>query len=154
MGAVEVVVPVDGQGMDVVHLLLGRFWEVVTLAAGDRALPTETWRAEFAIAVVEIAANIVRYAYPNRVDGPSFTLALRLYLDHIEAVLTDEGIAFAPPAEVAPAAVSVDELAVDLLEGGYGLWLAHSAVDEVGHERTADGANRWRLAKRLPLEVR
>jgi anti-sigma regulatory factor (Ser/Thr protein kinase) len=133
--------------LDAVHHTLARFWRAVDATLS--APPTEVWRLQFATAVGEIAANIVRYAYPNG-DAGTLCLRFRLHVDRVEAHLIDQGVPFrltAPP----PRALSDDPM--ELPEGGYGLHIARAALDHVRYRRTAAGANSWRLVKRFSVHT-
>ena len=84
-----------------VHAALERFW-----AAADQALPhppDTAWRARFATAVAEIAANIVEHAYPPGMPAGRLRLRLRAYPTYVEAQFCDAGIPFQPWASAAPA---------------------------------------------------
>ena len=139
-----VVVPATAMRLADLHDALGRFW-----AAVDQALahpPDVTWRLQFATAVAEIGANIVRYAYPAHLEPGLMRLRLRAYGDRAEACFTDEGIAFTgssdPGNRRAP-----DPL--ELPEGGFGLALARASLDQLDYSRTPEGTNCWRLVKWL-----
>jgi serine/threonine-protein kinase RsbW len=95
---------------------------------------------------MEIAVNVVRYAYPPGHKPGNIKLRLRLYDDRVEALLTDRGVPFEEPADpTSPAEIDL----LDPAEGGYGLSVARTAVDCLEYSRSARGANRWRLVKRL-----
>lgn len=101
---------------------------------------------EFATAVGEIAANIIRHALPASTEEAGFQLQLRLYLSRVEAEFTDRGLPFDAGAE----APHTTPDAGALWEHGYGLALARAALDELRYERGDSGCNTWRLIKRLP----
>ena len=130
------------------HAALARFWS----GAAARGLePSAEWRARFDTAVIEIAGNILRHAYPAGHKPGNVKLRLRLYADRAEALLTDRGIPFEePPAPAADA--EVDPL--ELPEGGYGLSIARAALDRLEYTRRARGANRWQLVKKLERAAR
>ena len=138
----RVVVPATPDHFAALHDALDRCWE-----AARRALAQPPERArwlEFTTAVMEIATNIVRHAYPDDAAPARLELRLRVYADRIEARFTDRGVPFSAPAEPAS-----DELDIpDLTEGGYGLALARAAVDRLDYHRTPGGLNRWRLVTR------
>jgi serine/threonine-protein kinase RsbW len=123
-----------------VHAALDRAWLV--LDAASPAPPATGWRDLFRTAVAEIAANVVRHAYPPSRAARPFELQVLLYDDRIEALFLDHGVAWDPAEEpVAP-----DPL--DLPEGGLGLAVARGALDELSYRRERDGRNVWRLVKR------
>jgi serine/threonine-protein kinase RsbW len=98
------------------------------------------------LAVHEICTNIVEHAYGERpggriaahasVEKSSFRSKRRLLVE-----LRDSGVAYTP----------ADTNEIDLNtphEGGYGLYLSRTLMDEVRYERQALG-NRWQLSKRV-----
>ena len=111
--------------------------------ASTKDAPPARWRDLFRTAVAEIAANIVRHAYPPSHDARSFELKVLVYDDRLVAQFADRGVAWDPGAEpVAP-----DPL--DLPEGGLGLAIARGALDELTYRREPNGTNVWRLLKRI-----
>lgn len=137
----------DAPALAAVHDALRRFWERTTgvLPAPDQ----QTWRLEFATAVLEIASNIVRHAHPPGQRAAAFSLRLRLFQDGAEAVLTDSGGALtaALPDRGLPDPLEPDW--TSLPEAGMGLAVARAAVDELDYQRRGD-SNVWRLTKRFP----
>jgi serine/threonine-protein kinase RsbW len=141
----SIKVPAMAQDLAAMHTALDRFW-----AALDQVLaqpPDPRWRLLFATAVAEIGANIVRHAYGASTEPGTMHLRLRAYDDRVEALFTDQGVAFVAPPNVASALPADDPLA--LPEGGYGLAIARTAVDQLDYARTPDGRNQWRLVKRI-----
>jgi serine/threonine-protein kinase RsbW len=135
-------VPAVAEELGVLHAALDRFWGVL-----DRTLPrppSQDWRVRFATALAEIAANIIRHAYPAGTDRRPLRLRLRLYEDRLVATFTDRGISFAPPDPPG----STPDL-TELREGGYGLALARAGLDRLDYRRTTAGTNCWRLMKRF-----
>ena len=108
--------------------------------------PDATWRAEFATSLAEVAANIVRHAYPPGTAADLVQIRLRLYPNRAEATLTDAGIPYEPPSR--PPA-SADRDLLDLAEGGWGLAIARAAVDDLRYRRLPGGKNRWQIVKRM-----
>jgi anti-sigma regulatory factor (Ser/Thr protein kinase) len=121
--------PNDPARLDEMQDALERFWAAARSAGVQ---PTDDWRSRFERAVMEIADNVVRHAYPPGHKPGNVKLRLRLYPDRVEALVTDRGIAFVEPADP-----------------GHGLTFARAAVDYFEYSRRARGANRWRLLKRL-----
>ncbi len=151
--------------LGVLHGLLGRFW-----AGVDQAVPAPprlVCRLSFATAVAEIAANIVRHAYPaGTAQSGRLRLRLRAFPDRIEARFTDRGLPFTSPQPIAvgesaePAATGCGDVkggpgpdplddVSRVAESGYGLRLARATLDELEYTRTPGGRNTWRLVKRL-----
>lgn len=142
----SVDMPAAFAGMDDVHAALARFW-----AAAEPVLPTwpdGRWRGLFDSTVAEIAANIVRHAYPPEQTGGRFSLDLRGFPDRVEASLYDNGVRYEPPPALPDVDLS-DALASSGLDGGWGLPIAWAAVDRLEYERTPEGRNCWRIEKRL-----
>src|SRR5262249_46236044 len=108
--------------------------------------PDGAWRNQFATAVAEIAANIIRHAYAGASEPGPMRLHLYAYPDRVEAYFTDRGVAFMPPPAVEEEPES--EL-LELPESGRGLAVAQACLDELEYRRTAEGTNEWRLAKRF-----
>lgn len=134
-------------GLGALHELLGRFFGAVNRVVPNP--PGQEWSLQFTTAVMEIANNIVRYAYPAVAEPGPLELRLRAYPGRIEAWFTDRGVKYAPPAVIAPASMS-DELDVFAIpEGGYGLTLVRAAVNRLDYHRTQKGVNHWRLVKRF-----
>ena len=169
---VAIHVPATAARLQDVHDALARFWAAVARRLGSA--PPGAWRAAFETAVAEVAANIVRHAYPPGFPPGTMRFRLHAYRDAIEARFADHGVGFrapaapgndaprrplAPqPAPAAPAAAGaageddLDDLlaALELAEGGYGLPLAQAALDTLDYRRSARGENEWWLVKRLP----
>lgn len=154
----QVVVAATPARLEDLHALLERFWAGVDQAVP--APPEPICRLPFATAVVEIAANIVRHAYPAGAEPGRLRLRLRAFPDRIEARFTDCGLPFAPqpPIDLGPATPAtgagpgldpLDDVSL-VAEGGYGLRIARAAVDELDYARTRGGRNAWRLVKWFP----
>ena len=138
------VVPAKPEELAAVHAAVERFWHAVDGALAQP--PDHECRMRFAIAVVEIATNIIRHAYPTGTQSGAMQLCLRAYADRAVACFTDQGVAFPGSLE----AGSVPDLdASELPEGGYGLALARASLDRLDYSRTPDGQNRWRLLKQF-----
>jgi anti-sigma regulatory factor (Ser/Thr protein kinase) len=97
-------------------------------------------------AVVEIATNILRHAYPPGTPPGSMELRLLAFRDRVEARFSDHGTAFQDAVRLATARVP-DPAA--LAEGGYGLALARATLDRLEYTRSSLGRNSWLLAKQL-----
>jgi anti-sigma regulatory factor (Ser/Thr protein kinase) len=92
--------------------------------------------------LIEIATNVIRYAYPP-VSGGNLEIRLRLHWDRLEALLTDRGQPF-----VEPETIAVD-WSDELPESGLGLSLARRALDRLEYDRDSSGRNHWWLVKLL-----
>ena len=123
--------PAEPASLDRVHALLEAVW-----TAHEDVLPAD--RMPFALAVTEVAGNIVQHA------GDGHPLAFSLHVDVRPEVLTAE---FEDPGR----RVDVDLTAVSLpgaaAESGRGLALALRCVDHLEYRRDG-GTNRWRLLRR------
>ena len=97
--------------------------------------PDDAWRMRFELAVAEVAANVIEHARPT-------TMSFRLDAapTSVTAEFTYEGPGWTDAHRSAQ-----DNL---LAERGRGLFLARTAVDEVGYQRD-EGVVRWRLQKRV-----
>ena len=139
-----IVVPATAQQLGSVHAALDRFWATVDTTVTRP--PDRKWRAGFATAVAEIAANIICHAYRAAREPGPMRLHLCAYPDRVEADFTDQGVAFKPPPSVE------DRPEADLLElpeSGRGLAVAQACLDELEYRRTGEGTNEWRLVKRF-----
>jgi anti-sigma regulatory factor (Ser/Thr protein kinase) len=148
----RVVVPATPDHFAALHDALDRCW-----GAARRVLaqpPAHARWLEFTTAVMEIANNIVRHAYPDDAVPARLQLRLRVYADRIEARFTDRGVPFSAPAALVSAPAGDEPDIPDIpdipgiAEGGYGLALARAAVDRLDYHRTPGGLNRWRLVAR------
>jgi anti-sigma regulatory factor (Ser/Thr protein kinase) len=141
--AEEVTLPADAASLGPLQDALDGF--VTRALAAGLSLPDGS-RWLFATAVGEIAANIVRHAYPPGVAGPTMSLCLRLYADRIEGRFTDRGVRYWKTGELPPVTLEDWEA---LPESGYGLAMARAALTELSYRRLPDGQNRWELVKVL-----
>ena len=122
-----------------VHAALDRAWVALDALAPEP--PTSGWRDLFRTAVAEIAANIIRHAYPPSGRARPFELQVQIYQDRLVARFADSGVAWEPTDE--PAAPDP----LDLPQGGLGLAVARGALDELRYRRKPDGTNVWQLVK-------
>ena len=113
-----------------------RHW-LADLLAGWRL--TEPDAADLALAVTEVCSNIARHGYRER-PGDIEVQVTRL-ATAVQVTIVDRAPPFVPEQVALPTA---DELA----EGGYGLGLVWSVIDEVSVEPVAGGGNRTVLLKR------
>lgn len=103
----------------------------------------------FKTAVIEIATNILRHAYPPNDPNASLTFKLMLFDRQLEAIFYDHGIAFTHPLEGhSPNLDDIDDI-LDVPEGRYGLFLALQALDSLNYSRSDAGINEWHLIKLL-----
>jgi anti-sigma regulatory factor (Ser/Thr protein kinase) len=94
------------------------------------------------LAADEIFANIAGHAYEDRADGwVSVSLAFDAASRRFMVELHDTGAPFDPSSVPAP---DLDTLS----EGGYGLFLAQTLMDDVIYTTRPDG-NCWLLIKQL-----
>jgi serine/threonine-protein kinase RsbW len=103
--------------------------------------------ADILLAVGEALTNIVRHAYGGR-PGQPIHLRLTLGPDAVEIALGDES-----PRSFDARAVSAPR-PEDLAEGGYGLHLIHTLMDDVRYTRAGNGGTVVHLLKQVPLEPR
>ncbi|MCM3697481.1 ATP-binding protein [Microbacterium oleivorans] len=133
MGAETVVREVSGPAdlslVDAVHEALDDMWEAVPdVSDEDRML--------FALAVSEIATNVVEHATGEQ--EATVSIRLSVAADELVAVMSDD----ADPALIRLDRVSMPDADA---ESGRGLALALAALDELRHE--ADDGNVWVLRR-------
>lgn len=92
-------------------------------------------------AATEICTNIARHGYGGNASG-EIKLEAVLSSDEIEVIITDDAPAFIPGPEVR---LPRQRLA----EGGYGLFMVYSLMDQVTHEVLGEKGNRTTLVKRI-----
>ena len=95
--------------------------------------------ADLALAVTEICKNIARHGYRETTTG-SIEVRLSKYEEIIRISILDSAPVFVPPEASLP-------LPYVLVEGGYGLALVRSLVDEFVHEGLGTNGNRVTLVK-------
>lgn len=137
-----VTFPAAAEALDALHDALDRFW--TRADATSAPPPASRWRLEFATALAEIVANVVKHAAPPH----GVELRFELVPGRVEAHLRDDGLPYRE--RPAPAALPADVALDDLPEGGYGLALARGALDDLRYERRPDGTNHWLLVKTWP----
>ena len=138
----RLAVPRD-DALDEIHDVLAGFWAEADTVPSHR--PPEVWRHLFDTAVIEVASNIVRHAYPSSARSGRIVVRLRLHSDRAEAWLLDGGRVFVEPTLVSPPS-SADAIE-GLPEVGYGLPIARAALDELEYRRSRFGTNVWHLVK-------
>jgi serine/threonine-protein kinase RsbW len=140
----ELRVPATENGMDSVHAALAGCWSTLqqTRSLDDR------WRAEFSLAVAEVAANIIQHAHAPESPFVHFSLSLTRYPDRLVASFVDRGIVATPPETSAMPSVDVPIEALG--ERGRGLALVQATTDRFEYRRTADGENIWLIEKDYP----
>jgi anti-sigma regulatory factor (Ser/Thr protein kinase) len=136
--ATNLLLPATVEAVPVVHAAISGLFQCL-----HEAQETALFEAQYAFhtAVVEIATNIIRHAYPKGTVG-WFRLRLSRQEERIAARFEDGGIPF-EWRRVRPINDPLSQ------EGGYGLHLARRALDELDYERDARGRNHWRLGKNL-----
>jgi anti-sigma regulatory factor (Ser/Thr protein kinase) len=95
--------------------------------------------ADLALAVTEICTNIARYGYRDTAGAIEVQVARQA--DAVQVTILDRAPFFKPGDMSLPPATA-------LAEGGYGLGLVRSVVDEVHVQPVAGGGNRTVLVKR------
>lgn len=93
------------------------------------------------LALSELLTNVVTHAYNGSTNG---RIAVQTVCEAGLLVIEcfDTGVPYTGHPGEPP-------LADDLLEGGYGLFLAEQSLDRLTYAREADGRNHWTLEKRL-----
>ena len=115
-----------------------REWTVSVCKEVRGAVDPERFEYECQLATSEIVTNVIKDAYRSE-DGK---IDIRAYLfdDRVEFDFFDQGDAFDMESV----------LEMDLSEpkeGGYGLRITQSVMDEVVYDRTSDGKNHWHVVK-------
>lgn len=137
-------IPATVAGMDAVHLALSGCWKA--LAQSDQL--GSDWYNECALAVVEIAANIIQHA--SGITGllPPIRISMTRYPNRLVIRFVDRGVMFTlseqfimPPVEI---------LNSEPGERGRGLALVQATTDRFEYRRTPDGENIWTIEKRFP----
>jgi serine/threonine-protein kinase RsbW len=107
-------------------------------AAGAEAGLGEEASYNLALAVDELATNIILHGYQEQGRSGDITLNAMTEADDLKLVLEDRGAAFDPSTRPLP---SEEELSKPLEErriGGLGIFLAMHSVDDYHYERTGD----------------
>ena len=99
--------------------------------------------ADLKLAVSELCTNIVRHGYAGDHDG-DIHVALSRHGGTIQVTINDTAPAFEPGHAAFPPPES-------LTEGGYGLSLVHSLIDDIAYERRDQGGNHITLIKNESL---
>jgi serine/threonine-protein kinase RsbW len=131
--------------LGVIHAALDRAWAALDTLAP--APPTTRWRDLFRTAVAEIAANVIRHAYPPSGAARPFELQIQIFPDRLVARFADSGVAWEPSEEP-----DVPD-PLDLPEGGLGLAVARGALDELNYRREPNGTNVWQLVKHFQVRA-
>lgn len=97
---------------------------------------------ELVLVITEVYTNIIRHGYGEACQG-DITLIVAHHPHAISLTVLDSAPVFEPPRVVAPPPEA-------LAEGGYGLFLIHTLIDELVHERRDGQGNCLRLVKYLP----
>jgi serine/threonine-protein kinase RsbW len=147
------VAPATHDALAMMHAALDRFW-----VTADRVLlepPDMRWRLEFATAVAEIGANIVRHAYRDGGGDNLICLRLCLYQSRAVACFADTGVAYISWEDGGRLAAedAGDAGVSQLAEGGYGMAIARTALDRLQYRRTS-GVNCWRLVKSWNIQMK
>jgi anti-sigma regulatory factor (Ser/Thr protein kinase) len=95
--------------------------------------------ADLVLAVTELCTNIVRHGYGDTARG-DISLQISRTGGVIRVIVMDTAAAFVPEKAVPPPPGA-------LAEGGYGLFLIDTLVDEVSYERLGECGNRITLVK-------
>jgi serine/threonine-protein kinase RsbW len=137
-------VPATPEGMDTVHSALAGCWSTMQ----QTRLLDERWRAQFSLAVAEVAANIIQHAHAPESPFVHFALSLTRYPDRLSARFVDRGVLATPPDE--PNMPSVDMPWEALGERGRGLAIVQATTDRFEYQRTLAGENIWVIEKDYP----
>ncbi len=122
---------------------MSRLSAFVDRLAYDACMNQKT-RGQIDLALDELVANVINYAYPENQPG-KVRIEARLRNRVLTLVLTDSGKAFDPTAVESPdTTLDIDERPI----GGLGIFLVRQTMDDVQYRRR-DGKNILTLKKRL-----
>jgi anti-sigma regulatory factor (Ser/Thr protein kinase) len=127
--------------LSTLHIALDEFWlQVYQLSGNSTALPEPEVQYAILAATMEIAENIIRYAYLNSSPENWLSMKISLFVDSVEVVLSDGGRSFDPPSDDRDLSFLWDQTE----QGGWGLILARQAVDHLSYARE-EGVNVWKM---------
>lgn len=141
---VDLFVEPTADGISAMHGALGQVWPDLQQSAGV----DERWCTAFAIAVGEVAANIVEHACPPDEPAIPFQFEVLRYPDRLVGRFVDRGVP-ANPSD-SPVMPSVQVPFAELSERGRGLALVQATTDRFEYQRTEAGENVWTIEKRFP----
>jgi serine/threonine-protein kinase RsbW len=96
------------------------------------------------LAIVEVLANVARHAYAGRRPGP-MVLEIERDGESVVATVRDRGVPF-DPTEREDVSIPGPE---SLQEGGYGLGILRSVMDDLAHTYSERSGNVLTMRKRL-----
>jgi serine/threonine-protein kinase RsbW len=117
------------------YIALGRL--ALTALARARDFPEETL-ADLKLALTEACSNSVRHAYGSNTG--TVEIYYELLADRLIVEVSDRGRGFVPPA-------GIEDL--DFGEGGLGITIIRSIVDDLQISEKMGGGSRLRFEKRL-----
>lgn len=117
------------EGLEELHAMLQR-------VSAEHPVADPTAFMLFETAVTEIANNVIEHGRPQ--GEVRWRFSIDVTEDRLEATLSDSGQIFTGSLDA--------EMPDAFAEGGRGLALARSMVDELTYER-ADGENLWHLSR-------
>ncbi|MEI7643164.1 MAG: ATP-binding protein [Chloroflexales bacterium] len=135
---VELSIPAEHRYLNIIAACIGDL-----LAREEGLVEPAITTYNIQLAVQEISANIVDHAYGAASGRIAITMQVLCQPHRMVIQLLDTGVAFNPASVATP---DLDEIH----EGGYGLFLARSLLDDLSYNTRPDG-NIWRLTKRLDV---
>jgi anti-sigma regulatory factor (Ser/Thr protein kinase) len=121
--------------------------QLVTQACQTAGLSKDaTYR--LALAVDEIATNIITHGYEEQGMAGNIVVCLDQTDRDLTVILEDTGVAFDPRAQSLPTAEDLDKPLDDREIGGLGIFLALAGVDRFDYQRS-DNVNRNLFAMNL-----
>jgi serine/threonine-protein kinase RsbW len=133
---VEISLPAEHRYLNILGACIGEL-----LAREEGLIEPAVTIYNIQLAVQEISANIVDHAYGATGGRIDVTMQVLPRPHRLVIQLLDTGATFDLTAAIMP---DLDEIH----EGGYGLFLARSLLDDLSYS-TLPGGNIWRLTKRL-----
>lgn len=107
-------------------------------AAGAQAGLPEDATYNLALAVDELATNIVLHGYEEHGLSGDISLSATADDDALNIVMEDRGEAFDPAARTPPSAEELNKPLEERRIGGLGIFLALNSVDEFTYQRLGD----------------
>lgn len=99
----------------------------------ERHIPQSTIN-KILLCVDELVTNIIAHAYTDDKEH-AVSLEIRIFPEHLELELRDDGVAFDPTTQTRPDLVRTIE---DREIGGLGIHLVKTIMDKVEYEREGD----------------
>ena len=107
-------------------------------AAGKQAGLAEDTSYNLALAVDELATNIILHGYQEHGLSGDITLTAISEGDALSVVMEDRGVAFDPGTRPTPSAEELSKPLEERRIGGLGIYLAMNSVDDYHYQRLGE----------------